>query len=471
MYTKKLYPIVVILIMVSMILAGCAPQATPTPQTIVQTVVVEKQGTPEIKYVEVTPTAAPTQALKSDAVVTINWWGSEKGRDTQATRDLHFKLARAFEAAHPNTKVAVSMFPSKGFGTRVMTAIAAGQGPDIWYDYYANDKATQGFYEDLTPYMTRDNLKPEELWFPIAQMRSSYNGHYYAVPRDATGYVFIYNKDLFDAAKVEYPQAGWTVEDFHKKAVAVANPAKKVYGTSAIDSGWFQWHPFSFNLGAEFVSPDGKKVEGFMDTPAAYNAMHYILDLAAKDKVSAPAGMAEQFGLDFLSGQIAMFGVSTWEVPLFLEKAKFKYGVIAPPSFKAGEESISWTDSYMFYMNAKGQYKDRTWEFMKFLSGPDGAKIMADSGVWMPALPKVWEEKGWAKDPILGPIYAELKKPARVLNYERSQFYFDCVSGIFDQVTTAYIDQGKTDVETMVPPLVKDAQACLDKNYADLNTK
>jgi len=295
-----------------------------------------------------------------------------------------------------------------------------------------------------------------------------YDGKYYAVPRDATGYVFAYNKDLFDKAGVEYPQPGWTVEDFREKAIAVANPDQGVYGTSAIDSGWFQWHPFSFNLGVDFVSEDGRTVAGLMDTPEAFSAMHFILDLAAKDKVSAPAGMAEQYGLDFLSGQIGLFGLPTWEVPLFLEKAAFNYGIVPPPSFKEGEEAIAWTDSYMFYMNKDTQYSERVWEFMKFLSGPEGGKIMAESGVWTPAIPAIWEEMGWAEDPILGPIYNELQKPARVLNYERSQFYFDCVSTIFDQVTTAYIDQGNTDVETMVPPLVTDAQACLDKNYADL---
>ena len=29
----------------------------------------------------------------------------------------------------PNTKIAVSLFPARGFSTRVLTAIAAGEGP------------------------------------------------------------------------------------------------------------------------------------------------------------------------------------------------------------------------------------------------------------------------------------------------------------------------------------------------------
>ena len=55
-----------------------------------------------------------------------------------------------------------------------------------------------------------------------------------------------------------------------------------------------------------------------------------------------------------------------------------------------------------------------------------------------------------------------------VLNYERNQFYWDCVGGIFDVVTTGYIDEGKTDLATIVPPLVAEAQTCLDKNMEGL---
>jgi multiple sugar transport system substrate-binding protein len=463
---KRLFPIFALLVLVSLVVTSCAPAAQP--EIIQQTVIVEKEGTPVIQYVEVTATPQPEKVLSEDDVVTITWWGTERGRDTAQTREVHYQLARAFEETHPNTKVAVALFPSRGFSTRVLTAIAAGQGPDIWYHYWSPDIATQGFLEDLTPYLEQDGIDPAELYFPIGNIRGQYDGKYYALPRDATGYVFAYNKDLFDAAGVEYPQPGWTVEDLREKAIAVADPANNVYGLSTIDSGWFQWHPFSFNLGVDFLSEDGTQVAGYMDTPEAINAMKYTLDLAATDKVSAPVGLADQFGLDFLSGQIAMFGLTTWEVPLFLEKVDFDYGIISPPSFTAGEESIAWTDSYMFYMNSDSEYKQRVWEFMKFLSGPEGAKIMAEANVWTPAIPSVWEEMGWLEDPILGPIYAELEKPARVLNYERNQFYWDCVGGIFDTVTTGYIEESKTDLENIVPPLVTEAQACLDKNIAAL---
>lgn len=468
MRTKKIFVISVILMLASLIITSCAPAEQLTPEVIIQTQIVEKEGETIVEYVEVTPTPQPEEELSEEDVVTITFWGTEKGRDTAETREVHYQLARAFEETHPNTKVAVALFPSRAFATRVLTAIAADQGPDIWYHYWSPDIATQGFLEDLTPYLEADSIDPSELYFPIGDIRGQYDGKYYALPRDATGYVFAYNKDIFDAAGVEYPQAGWTAEDLREKAIAVTDAENEIYGLSTIDSGWFQWHPFSFNLGVDFLNEDGTQVKGYMDTPEAIEAMKFVLDLAATDKVSAPAGLADQFGLDFLSGQIGIFGLTTWEVPLFLEQVDFEYGIVEPPSFVEGEEAISWTDSYMFYMNKDSEYKQRVWEFMKFLTGPEGAKIIAESGVWTPAIPEIWEEMGWTEDPILGPIYNELQKPAKVLNYERNQFYWDCVGGIFDTVTIGYIEEGNTDLESIVPPLVAEAQICLDDNMSTL---
>lgn len=466
MFKKKFVSLVVFFIIGTIVLTSCVSQVEP--EVIRETEIVYVEGTPVVQYVEVTPGPKEETELGPDDVVTITWWGTERGKDTAETREIHFRLARAFEDSHPNTKVAVALFPSRAFATRVLTGIAAGQGPDIWYHYWSPDIATQGFLEDLTPYLERDAIDPEEMYFPIGDIRGKYDGKYYALPRDATAYVFVYNKEVFDAAGVEYPQPGWTIEDFREKAIAITDQENNVYGVSTIDDGWFQWHPFSFNLGVDFLSLDGTQVEGYMDTPEAINAMKFILDLEAVDQVAAPDGLADQFGYDYLSGQIGMFGVTSWEYLAFIEQVDFDYGVISPPSWEEGEESISWTDSYMFYMNKDSIYKERVWEFMKFLTGPEAAQIIADSNVWTPAILEIWVESGWVDDPILGEVYAELQKPARVLNYERNQFYWDCVGGVWGVIMTGYIDEGKTDLDVIVPPLVQEAQACLDRNMASL---
>jgi multiple sugar transport system substrate-binding protein len=402
-------------------------------------------------------------------ITTITWWATERGRDTAATRELHFALARAFEASHPNIQVAVSLYPSRGFATRILTAISAGEGPDIWYHYYATDTATQGFLEDLTPYVEESGVADQ--WFASAARRAVYQDHYYGVPRDAVSGFIVYNKDLFDASGIAYPEDGWTVADYREISNKIANPETDTYGSGAIEGGegCMLWSPFSFNLGAELTSPDGRNVAGFMDSPETINAMRWCLELVTEDQVTSPADMADQFGeLTFLSGQVGMQSVSDWEIPAITEQATFNWGVVSPPRFDEDTDVVPWTDSYVYYMWNGSDHKAEAWELMEWLTGPEAQKMAAEAGVWSPNSPAVWEELGWDKDPIKSVSYNQLIKSELTPNYLRSQFFFDCVGGALTDVRVRWVEGGERELETMMADATATAQACLDDNYASL---
>ena len=440
-------------------------------RVITETIEVEGESVEVTRIVQVEAEEEPQAEPSDDEVVTITWWGTERGRDTASTRELHFQLARAFEESHPNTKVAVSLFPSGGFGDRVLTAIAAGEGPDIYYHFWAADIATQGFLEDLTPYIEASDFDPQERWFPIGNQRALYDGRYYGVPRDATAGVIAYNMDLFDAAGVPYPEDGWTIADYREAAIALTDRDADRYGIGAIvgGPGCFQWSSFSYNMGAEFTSPDGRQVEGYMNSPEAVAAFEYCLGLTADDDVASPPALQEQFGeVVFMSGTVAMQHIATWELATLNEQADFNWGVVAPPRFDENSEGIAWTDSYVYYMNADSENKQRAWDFLEYLTGPEANRLIAETGVWTPPQPEIWEEMGWSEDPVLSVFWDELNKEARVPNYLRSQYYWDCVGSIFDDVWTRYTELGETDVQAMVDELTPPAQACLDDNYASL---
>lgn len=402
-------------------------------------------------------------------VVTITWWATERGRDTAATRDLHFQLARAFEAEHPGIQVAVSLYPSRGFATRVTTAIAAGQGPDIWYHYYATDIAAQGFLEDLTPYVEASGVA--EQWFPSAARRAVYQDHYYGVPRDAVSGFIAYNKDIFDAAGVAYPEDGWTIEDYRQTAIALTDAANDIYGSGGIEGGegCMLWSPFSFNLGAEITSDDGRQVVGYMDTPEAVNAMNWCLGLVTEDQTASPADMADQFGeVTFMSGQVAMQSISDWELPALMQQQEFTWGVVAPPRFDANTDVIPWADSYVYYMWSGSTHKDEAWQLMEWLAGPTAQRMAAEAGVWAPNGPTAWQELGWDTDPIRSVSYNQLINSERTPNYLRSQYFFDCVYGPLSDVRTRWIEGGERDLTALMSEAAQTGQTCLDDNYAQL---
>jgi len=410
------------------------------------------------------------QAQATPAPVVVTWWATERGRDTAATRQLHYDLARTFEKEHPGIQVQLALYPSKGFDTRVSTAIAAGQGPDIWYDFYATDEATQGFLQDLTSYV---NATPgmADSWFPSAKRRVVYNGHYYGVPRDAVSDFVAYNKDIFDAAGVAYPQDGWTIADYRNTAIKLTDASKDQYGLGGIEGGdgCMLWSTFSFNLGQEITSPDGRKVVGYLDSPASVNAMKWCLRLVTEDKVTTPADMADQFGeITLMSGKVAMEAVSDWEIPGLQAQSSFKWGVVAPPKFDANTDVIPWADSYIYYMWNGSQHKDAAWQLMSWLASPEAQMLAAKAGVWEPNSPAIWQQLGWDKDPIKSVSYNQLVKSDRTPNYLRSQFFFDCVYGPISDVRTQWIENGSRDLDTMMATAAQTGQQCLDDSYSKL---
>jgi multiple sugar transport system substrate-binding protein len=351
-----------------------------------------------------------------------------------------------------------------------VTAVAAGQGPDIWYHYYSPDVATQGFLADLTPYVEESGVAAN--WFTSAERRAVYDGRYYGVPRDAVSGFIAYNKDIFDAAGVAYPEDGWTIAEYRALANQLTDVENDIYGVGAIvgGEGCMLWSPFSFNLGAEITSPDGRETVGYMDTPEAADAMRWCLEIVTEDQVAAPAELMDQFGeLVFLSGNVAMQSISDWELAAITEQADFNWGVVAPPRFDENSDVIPWTDSYVYYMWEGSQQKDAAWELLEWLTGPEAQSMAAEAGVWAPNGPAAWEELGWDEDAIKSVSYGQLMQAERVPNYLRSQYFWDCVAGPMADVRTLWIESGERDVEAMMAEGAQTAQACLDENYASLD--
>lgn len=407
-------------------------------------------------------------ANAQDDIVTVTWWATERGRDTAETRDMHFTLARTFEESHPNIQVALSMYPSRGFATRVVTAVAADEGPDVFYHYFSPDVANQGFLEDLTPYIEESGVSAN--WFPNGVNRGVYDGRTYSVPRDAVSGFIAYNKDLFDAAGVPYPEEGWTIAEYREIANQLTNRDEDVYGVGAIvgGEGCMLWSPFSFNIGGAITSLDGRDVVGYMDTPETAAAMTWCLELVTEDQVTAPAELQDQFGeLVFLSGNVAMQSISDWELAAINEQADFNWAVVAPPRFDEESEVVPWTDSYMYFMWNGSDNKDAAWELMNWLSGPEAQAIAAEAGIWTPNSPAVWEELGWDEDPIRSVSYNQLMNSELVPNYLRSQYFWDCVAGPLSDARVLWVESGERDVASVLADGAVTAQACLDDNYGD----
>ena len=98
---------------------------------------------------------------------------------------------------------------------------------------------------NLQPFLdVESDLNLNDFYSPFLEVFRR-EGDLWGLPLEGDLQVLLYNKDIFDEAGVEYPQPGWTLEDFLEKAVALTSEegGKKVYGyvpySSAINLFFF----------------------------------------------------------------------------------------------------------------------------------------------------------------------------------------------------------------------------------------
>jgi len=205
-----------------------------------------------------------------------------------------------------------------------------------------------------------------------------YNGKTYGLPRDLSDVMLYYNKDLFDAAGVAYPNDNWTWDDLRdaaKKLTRDKNGSGTVnqWGFGVGNYTW-AWTGFIWGNGGDVLSADRKQC--LIDQPKSAEAMKYYFGLLTDDKVSPPPGaLPEQASvLDYFTTQsIAMGLYGPWFRPVLVNNAtQFNWDVAQPPKAPGTGQraSVIYTDEWGIYSQSK--VAKETWEFMKFLTGPAG---------------------------------------------------------------------------------------------------
>lgn len=153
------------------------------------------------------PTTVTT--LDPNAKVTITWW---HGQNAEAAALLE-GLAEEYMADHPNVTIESSSGASTtdGLLQKLQAGFASDTFPDISYAFgnWATELGVSGRTLDISSFVNA----PDSGWteFPAAAVATATVGdEVIGMPAVVDNLSLIYNKDLFDAAGLDYPTADWT---------------------------------------------------------------------------------------------------------------------------------------------------------------------------------------------------------------------------------------------------------------------
>ncbi len=287
----------------------------------------------------------------------------------------------AFETAHPEIKVEVIDIPSADYNTKLSVMLNGGDGLDAFFIKDASstfDLYTKGQLLDLTDYIAADNI--DMAGYNGTDTPFNIEGRQYGMPVRTDYYVLYYNKDIFDAAKVDYPSNDMTWDEFEELAIQLTGDGK--YGAH-----FHTWQACVENWGVQ----DGKNT--IMDYETGYDFFKPYYDMAVRLQ---DAGAIQDFGElqsgnihysgAFASGNVAMMPMGTWYIATIAESMKkgeanlSAWGVATLPHPADVPAGYTVGATTPLVINPSSAKQDAAWEFVKFMSSVDSAMEYAKVG-------------------------------------------------------------------------------------------
>jgi multiple sugar transport system substrate-binding protein len=339
--------------------------------------------TTEATTKEATPAAEATdKAAATDEKVTLTWalW------DLDATT-YYQPLIDAYEAANPNVTIETLDLGSTDYSTVLATQITGGDSTiDI-----ATIKDIPGYstlvnknqLEPLDDYISQEGIDKNAYNGITDQI--TVDGKLYALPFRSDFWVIYYNKALFDAAGVDYPTNDMTFDQFDQLARKVANDksgTEKVYGA----------HYHTWRSAVQlFGILDGKNtiVDGKYDFLKPYYEM--VLN-EQKDGIcqdyAALKTASLHYSAAFYQNNVGMMNIGTWFIPTLIkainsgESQAKEWGIVKYPHAEGVEPGSTLATITSLAVSQASKNKEAAMDFVKFVSGEEGAAIIANTGTF-----------------------------------------------------------------------------------------
>lgn len=430
---RKLLSTLLAMTMVIGMLAGCGAKteeaAAPAADAKTETVAEEKTEAPAETKEE-----APAEAAAEP--VTLKWaiWDKD-------TTPYWVALQEAYQAANPNVTIEMVDLGSADYMTVLATELS-GSGSEF-------DVVTIKDVPGYATLVSKNTLEPLDSYIAEAGIDLSQyggvdaqvtvNGSLYELPFRNDFWVVFYNKDLFDAAGVAYPTNDMTFEQYDELARQVADPTfgAQVYGTH-----YHTWRSAVQLFGVldgknnilsgqyDFFKPYYEMVLGQEDDQICRN----YADLSAE-------GL--HYSAAFSSGDVAMMNMGSWYISTLISSIKSgdydaslcgNWGMVKYPHAEGVEAGSTLGTITGLAVTSVSDNKDAAFDFVEWVSGAEGAKVMAETGNF-PAI--MTDEVTGIISSLEGfPADAESKEALKVSNLYLEVPYAENVSAVNDILDT-----------------------------------
>lgn len=340
-------------------------------------------------------------------------------------------IVDAFEDENPGITVEVTTLPYGDYGTALQTDLAAGTVSDVFDIEYANYRQFQadGVLAEIA-------VANPDAYRPSLLEAYQTDGAQYALPSSFSDVVLYYNKDLFDAAGLEYPTNDWTWEDERAAAEALTDQAAGVWGDHQPVS-FYEYYKALAQNGGEFLNEDGTAVA--FNTPEGVEAAEWLVGKSGTVMPTIEQGQGTpDFDTNlFRDGKLGMLHSGIWVFGAFAD-VPFGWDIAVEPGNTTQASAVF---SNALGVSAASEHPEEAAKWAEFLSSSD---TMID----------VRLEAGWELPPISdeAKLATYLEKGAP----ENRQAVFDSLDAI---ALPPVVAEGQTEMQDILTEELIEAQA------------
>ena len=311
--------------------------------------------------------------------------------ETDAQKQMMQSLIDEFNASQDEYEASHVYVPFADYEKQLTLGIASGELPDlVILDGCGMASFIQlGLFGDISD---ADINWDEYMEGPMES--TMLDGKHYGIPFATNCTALFYNKDLFDAAGIDYPDENTTWDEFHEMAKALTKDGVSGFGNAATntDEGTFQCLQWLYTAGGSYTD-----IEDGVD---AYKLMQEMIEDGSWTKECVNWTQSD-VNNNFMAGNLAMQQNGQWQIPGIEANAPdLNYGVTVLPKKDADSEQAT---SILGGENMGVVNKDDTSGAEAFLKYYDQTDVMVDAMKQYGSYPPKTEaakDSYWTDDPI-----------------------------------------------------------------------
>ncbi|HSN15725.1 MAG TPA: extracellular solute-binding protein [Anaeromyxobacteraceae bacterium] len=314
-------------------------------------------------------------------------WHAYRGAEKAA-----FEKVIAAYNARPSTRVKVDPLavPYDAFADKITAAVPRGKGPDVFV--YAQDRLggwiEAGNTVEPIDFYVDDALKAK--FIPTTVEAMTYRGSMWGLPFNYKCITLIYNRKLVSAPPKTTAELAALGKQLTQKAAGR-------FGLAWAYGDFYYVASLINGFGGAVFGPGGKPT---LDAPENVKALELLVRWGKDGFLPAEPSTALITSL-FNEGKAAMVLSGPWFLGEVAQSVDYGLAPLPLISEAGARPMRPWMTVEGVYVAGPSRQKDAAFDFARYVTDVDAARIMALEGRQSPALKAVYDDPRVSTDPIL----------------------------------------------------------------------